>query len=360
MSLSTHYKNYVNEAPPFEKRVEVGSFSLDTERRVVHDKNQMRYYVEPHQAPQFDLRDGYKDRYVKRDESLKKSLDHILRWILANKSNLKQKALSSSSSSALDFDFVTSRGRLTHLLTTPYQKMSSWLLAVTKFRGTLYINEVKTEAARQSETHRTESHEENIYWGYKFEQYMCSDTIDGVPDSSGVVNSNEAFYIVVQTRLADHSLLFSGELDCRDKDPNAPDPPACYIELKTAGNIHTAKQRDKFHRYKLNQWWAQSYLLGVPRIVAGFRNDDGIVESVKTFQVSDIPEIAEREVNFWKPNVCMNFCSKFLSFVKKVATEDDPCVVYLFSRKEHSDVTYSVHRNSSYSFLPDWYVKEMD
>ncbi|XP_054627072.1 decapping and exoribonuclease protein-like [Dunckerocampus dactyliophorus] len=260
--------------------------------------------------------------------------------------------------STLDVDFVTSRGRLTKVLTTPYENLSSWLLAVTKFQGILYINEVETEAARINRNNRTESHEENIYWGYKFEQYICSDKIDGSPDSSGVVNSNEAFYTVVQTCLSDHRLLFSGEVDCRDK-ANSSDPPACYLELKTAGNILTDKQRGKFNRFKLLQWWAQSFLVGVPRIVAGFRNDDGVVVSVKTFEVSNIPKLAESEVNCWKPNICMNFCSEFLSFVKRVAIEDNPHVVYLFSRNPRSNVTYTVHKDSSYSFLPDWYVKEM-
>ncbi|XP_061879964.1 decapping and exoribonuclease protein-like isoform X1 [Entelurus aequoreus] len=357
MSLSTQFNSYVNEAPQFQPRVEVGSFSIDSEQRVIHDRSRMRYYVEPHQDPQFDLMDGYPDRYVMRDESVRTSLYPILRWILTNKSHLKQKA---SSSSALDLDFVTDRGRLARLLTTPYNNLSIWSLAVTKFRGTLYISDGETEAARQSEAHLIESHEMGLYLGHKFVQYMCSDTIDGLPDPSGVVNAIEGFYIVVQTRLEDHSLLFSGHVDCRDKDPNAPDPPACYVELKTAG-VHTGQQRYNFPRYKLYKWWAQTYVLGVPRIVAGFQNEDKIVESVETFEVSDIPRIAEQcEGNFWKPNVCMNFCSKFLSFVKKVATEDDPCVVYLFSREESSDVTYSVHRNSSYSFLPDWYVEEMD
>lgn len=34
-------------------------------------------------------------------------------------------------------------------------------------------------------------------------------------------------------------------------------------------------------------------------------------------------------------------------------------VVYLFSWEPHNDVTYSVHRDSRYSFLPDWYIKEI-
>lgn len=79
-------------------------------------------------------------------------------------------------------------------------------------------------------------------------QTLSSDNADSLPDPSGVVNTNEAFCTVVQTRLADHKLLFSGEVDCRDKDPNAPPPPACYVELKTSPEICTPKQRSNFHR----------------------------------------------------------------------------------------------------------------
>lgn len=34
-------------------------------------------------------------------------------------------------------------------------------------------------------------------------------------------------------------------------------------------------------------------------------------------------------------------------------------VVYLFTYEPHRDVTYSIHRDSQYSFLPHWYVEEM-
>lgn len=74
------------------------------------------------------------------------------------------------------------------------------------------------------------------------------DDVNGVPDRGGVVNTNEAFCTVVQTRLADHKLLFSGEVDCRVNDPRAPPAPACYVELKTSAEICTPKQRSNFHR----------------------------------------------------------------------------------------------------------------
>ncbi|XP_071329817.1 decapping and exoribonuclease protein [Trachinotus anak] len=356
--LSTRRELYERDFPLYKQPVEVGCFSLDNERRFFNDSRQMRYYVEPDRNPNFDLRDGYKDRFVKRDDSVLEKLDHILRWIVANRSKLDSR-VTTASSRVLDADFVTWRGHLTKLLTTPYETREGWLLAVTKFGGTLYVSEVETEAARRDRDNRTARHEEMMYWGYKFEQYTCADDTHSLPDPSGVVNTNEAFCTVVQTRLADHKLLFSGEVDCRDKDPNAPAPPACYVELKTSAEICTPKQRSNLHRFKLLKWWAQSFLPGVPRVVAGFRDHEGVVVSVETFHISKISHLIKSEYNCWKPTVCMNFCCDFLSFVKRVATEDNPSVVYLFSWEPHRDVTFSIHRDSHYSFLPHWYIQEM-
>ncbi|KAM4598492.1 decapping and exoribonuclease protein [Polymixia lowei] len=357
-ALSTRRQLYERDFPVYKQPVEVGSFSLDSARRFFNDSRQLRYYVEPDRCPNFDLRDGYKDRFVKRDDGVKEKLDHILRWILANRSKLQSRATTASSPYALGVNFVTWRGHLTKLLTTPYETREGWLLAVTRFGGTFYISEVETEAAHKERENRTEKHEEMMYWGYKFEQYACADNIHSFPDPGGVVNTNEAFCTVVQTRLADHRLLFSGEVDCRDKDPKAPSP-ACYIELKTSAEICTPKQRSNFHRFKLLKWWAQSFLPGVPRVVAGFRDHEGVVVGVETFHISKISHLIKNEYNCWKPTVCMNFCCDFLSFVKSVVREDDPSVVYLFSWEPQRDVTYSIHRDSQYSFLPHWYIEEM-
>ncbi|XP_053468935.1 decapping and exoribonuclease protein [Ictalurus furcatus] len=357
-SLSARAQLYERVFPQYRQPVEVGVFSLDSERAFFNDSRQLRYYVDPGNKPNFNLRDGYRDRFIKRDDGVKERLDHLLRWIVANRAKLRP-THASSSPCTLGVDFVTWRGHLTKLLTTPYETQEGWLLAVSKFGGTLYMSEVETEAARVNRENRTERHEEMMYWGYKFEQYICADDANGVPDRGGVVNTNEAFCTVVQTRLAEHKLLFSGEVDCRDKDPRAPPAPACYVELKTSAEICTPKQRSNFHRYKLLKWWAQSFLPGVPRVVAGFRDHDGVVVSVETFHISKISQLIKNEYNCWKPTVCMNFCSDFLSFVKSVVKEDNPRLLYLFSWEPHRDVTYTVHRDSQYTFLPDWYIKEM-
>lgn len=359
VTLSTHRQQYERNFPVYKQPVEVGGFSLDSHRNFFNDHRQMRYYVQPRKSPNFNLRDGYNDRFVKRDDGVKEKLDHMLKWILANKDQIQSRNQASSSSCVLGVDFVTWRGHLTKLLTTPYETQEGWLLAASRFKGTIYISEVETETARINREQRSERHEEMMYWGYKFEQYICADDVDGTPDPGGVVNTNEAFCTVVQTRLAEHKLLFSGEVDCRVKDPDAPPAPSCYVELKTSAEICTPKQRSNFHRYKLLKWWAQSFLPGVPQIVAGFRDHDGVVVSVETFQTSKISQLIKNEFNCWKPTVCMNFCSDFLSFVKSVVKEDDPRLVYLFAWDPHRDVTYTVHRDSQFNILPEWYVEEM-
>ncbi|KAG8127656.1 hypothetical protein E2320_014544 [Naja naja] len=66
------------DAPfPFYRRpAEMGRFSLDAKRCFHGDARQLRYYAPPPSegpSPGFDLRDGYRDRYVQRDDSIQSS-----------------------------------------------------------------------------------------------------------------------------------------------------------------------------------------------------------------------------------------------------------------------------------------------
>jgi hypothetical protein len=47
---------------------------------------------------------------------------------------------------------------------------------------------------------------------------------------------------------------------------------------------------ENFNR-KLMKYWIQSFLLGVPRIVVGFRTRDGILVEAKDIETHRIPEI---------------------------------------------------------------------
>ncbi|XP_072125288.1 decapping and exoribonuclease protein isoform X1 [Mobula birostris] len=359
--LSVLPGRYDHTFPDYRQPVELGCFSLDSLRRLFNDSRQLKYYRLPSDKPPgFNLRDGFKDRFIKRNDDIKEKLDHILRWILLNRHAFPAATGGNSSpavKSQLHTDFITWRGHLTKILTTPYENREGWLMAVTLFNGTYYMSEVETEEARRQREQRTEQQEELMYGGYKFEQYLCADNPDGSPNPDGVVNSNEAYCTVVRTRLNSHSLVFSGEVDCKDISNPRLKPPQCYLELKTSREIYNAHQKRNFIRFKLLKWWAQSFLPGVPRIIAGFRDDNSIVVSLQTFETMKIHQLVKNERNSWKPAVCLNFCDAFLSFVKRVVTQDNHRMVTLFSWEPGEDISYSVHSDGSHTFLPNWYVE---
>lgn len=108
-------------------------------------------------------------------------------------------------------------------------------------------------------------------------------------------------------------------------------------------------------RHKLLKWWAQSFLPGVPHVIAGFRNPEGFVCSLKTFPTMEMfenvrvrqshscylfpspphpctptsgpspsPLPLQNDPDGWNPSVCMNFCDAFLSFAQSTVVQDDP------------------------------------
>lgn len=58
-----------------------------------------------------------------------------------------------------------------------------------------------------------------------------------------------AFCSVLRSRLGNHPLLFSGEVDCTDPHPPSPQPPTCYVELKTSKEMHSPGQWRSFYRF---------------------------------------------------------------------------------------------------------------
>lgn len=71
------------------------------------------------------------------------------------------------------------------------------------------------------------------------------------------------------------------------------------------------RDRDNFER-KLLKFWIQSFLLGVPRIIVGFRSRDGILQRVEDMDVASIPDTVARRGRQWDGNICTNFAASFL------------------------------------------------
>lgn len=166
--------------------------------------------------------------------------------------------------------------------------------------------------------------------GYKFEtlatlpkqwQDCTRDEIEG--REAEIVNNHAQYCSVVRTGIGNHSIVIGGEVDavqgCKPDDPNDPIP---YVELKTSENFsgddqHSAK---KFER-KMCRFWAQSFLLGVPKVIIGFRSKDGYLQRLEEWKTLDIPNfVKNRGMRTWDGNTCINFAAAFLDFLKQHIT----------------------------------------
>lgn len=97
-----------------------------------------------------------------------------------------------------------------------------------------------------------------------------------------------------------------------DIKPEDTSSPINWVELKTSAEIHNDRDQIKFER-KLLKIWIQSFLLGVPKVVVGFRDKNGILQRVEELEVQSIPEkVKAQGRRLWDGNICINFAARFL------------------------------------------------
>ena len=91
------------------------------------------------------------------------------------------------------------------------------------------------------------------------------------------------------------------------------DSPINWVELKTSMDIRGERDMVTFER-KLMKFWIQSFLLGVPKIIVGFRSPNGILERIEEIATASIPAKVKREGRgTWDGNMCINFASELLA-----------------------------------------------
>lgn len=215
----------------------------------------------------------------------------------------------------------------------------------TLYDGTIYIEEdfPSRAAERAAEGDRPppryqhpdhQSREMMTFWGYKFETLALIPTppastprADIERHQRSVVSNHAQHCSIVSTSFGPHTLLLGGEVDgLLAPKPTDPDAPVQWVELKTSEELpppQYQQHRDiiKFER-KLLKFWAQSFLLGVPKIIVGFRSKQGILRNLQTFNTHELPGIVRRGTNCWDGDVCINFATAFLGWLKDTITDD--------------------------------------
>jgi RAT1-interacting protein len=229
-------------------------------------------------------------------------------------------------------------------MTAPYDNFAEFGMFATLHDGTIYIEEdfPSRAAERAAEAHQPpprhqhpdqQSREMMTYWGYKFETLALIPTPPATTPPAeiekhqrSIVSNHAQHCSIVQTSFGPHSLILGGEVDgLLAPKPTDPEAPVQWVELKTSEELPPpARQQHRdmlrFER-KLLKFWAQSFLLGVPKIIVGFRSKAGILRGCQTFNTHELPGMVRRGTHCWDGNVCINFATAFLAWLKEVVKE---------------------------------------
>ncbi|KAL6849377.1 decapping endonuclease targeting mRNA [Amphichorda felina] len=261
---------FVGASQPVKRPKEFACFSYDDNHQFHLDDSSIKYYYTPQLGA--DLSKGF-ESFEKQDDSKDEHLDSLLKTIMAYEEEQGKK---------IDANVVTWRGMMTK------------------------------------------------YWGYKFETLSTlpapwgetsREFIEGRENQ--VVNNNEQYCSVVRTGIGKNVLCLGGEVDAIwDTKPQEKGSPINWVELKTSVEIRGPNDLENFHR-KLMKYWIQSFLLGVPKIIVGFRTREGILVDVNEIETQNIPAtVGSRPNPSWDADMCVNFAGVFLEWLTEIINDE--------------------------------------
>ncbi|KAI1352503.1 RAI1 like PD-XK nuclease-domain-containing protein [Xylaria sp. FL0043] len=308
------------ESEPVKRPKEIACFSYDEKHEFRLDDSSLQWYYPPRLGA--DLSRGF-DKFDKHDESVDEHLDSLLETIAAHEEEEGKK---------IDANIVTWRGMMTKIMSVPFEDRDGF-----EMNATLYQDDFKSKQFAKEQQNKQQrgrrgqfSPEVMTYWGYKFETLSCLPRPWGevsrefIENRDEIIVNNKAQYCsVVRTGIGKTVLCLGGEVDAIwDSKPSQKGAPINWVELKTSAEIHDDRGMSNFER-KLMKFWIQSFLLGVPKIIVGFRSQGGILTKLEEIQTASIPATAaKRGVRSWDANMCINFASAFLDWLTNTINDE--------------------------------------
>ncbi|KAH8664096.1 protein RAI1 [Xylariales sp. PMI_506] len=330
---------FSGESQAVKRPREIACFSYDDKHEFHLGDSSLRWYYPPRLGA--DLSVGF-ETFDSHDDSADEHLDSLLKTIMAHEQEEGKK---------IDAEIVTWRGMMTKIMSALFEDRDGFEMNATLYQGCIFIEENNAyKVASRQEQQRQQSKPRRwdrgrgnqappppqfspdvmSYWGYKFETLStlpatwAETSRDYIENRDQEVVSNKAQYCsVVRTGIGKSIICLGGEVDAIwDSKPMDKGAPINWVELKTNAEIHDERGMQNFER-KLMKFWIQSFLLGVPKIIVGFRTSQGILNKIEEIKTESIPSTAaQRGVKSWNANMCINFASGFLEWLKRTINDD--------------------------------------
>ncbi|KAL3138045.1 hypothetical protein ABBQ38_005278 [Trebouxia sp. C0009 RCD-2024] len=221
-----------------------------------------------------NLGQGYPEAYTQKDEEASVGVEQVATAVA--KAGLQDQC-----------DVCTFRNNLNKIFATPVDLKSPWVVDACMLQHTLHLDIHKIPQ------HTFPNADLFQYYGYRFEALSTQQT---------EVDATSEYCAVVRLRLDKLRVMMAAEVDCYDPDKvkpgHAPDL-ASYLELKTYVMPEDQRKAANIKKFKYPKWWLQSWLAGVPSVIAGARDKQGWLRSIETVPTRQIPNLsAEANVGF--------------------------------------------------------------
>ena len=286
---------------PYALPTECGGFSrIDGEQ--FFDKRALRRYRAPRLPA--SLSSGYNDFVPKRDD--KAAAERCLLSAVERYAEQTAKA-----------HFVTYRNNLNKLLATQHCPNDDWCIGLKRLADQRWLLRVRdTPRRRDEERSQSDARRLMSYFGYRFEA-LCT-------GHDGTIDANDEYVGLFNCKLGDHRLAVAAEIDCVDDS-------GAYVELKTNKLLASRRLIGTFERFKMFKFWVQSYLVGTPRVIVGFRDEDEL-RKLQSFETLELPGLAAAGAQgrpSWRPQACLGFADAVLRWLRAAldAADGDAYVV---------------------------------
>ncbi|KAG6821330.1 hypothetical protein H0H93_000191 [Arthromyces matolae] len=324
---------------PFQQPTPVLSFSYNSSHQLEFNDSALRYYVDPPHGAKLSY--GY-DLWKRKPDG-RGRIDGLLQAF--------SKARKTSTVPLHDVGVIAWRGVITR---------DEFEINIMVLNGTLYFEEHLSEERLKQKNNMEPRHRIQTYYGYAFESYCTSEIPNpkvspnpGDPVGwGGDVDTNIQWCSVVRTKLGNTRLLIGGEVDCVRGQ---------FFHYSDADRNELKSTQESIHN---------SFLLGVPEVVVGFRTPSGVLTTTQTFKTIQLPRLVRGKPGAWDPLICLAWGDQVISFLKDVVRSNGSEDASIWRAKftpgkgitvtllEAADVEDVRGGEDRVGFLPTWYWEE--
>lgn len=290
--------------------------SLTFEQKKIQNENVPHFYFPDNLLRQkkYNLSSGFSKFHKIEEEKNISNIQNLLKGIVLYEKN-------QNNEQKISADLICYRSQMRQLLTLHQNLDEEVIFNIVAFDGHLIIDTDKDFELKKIRQKRHSNQKKGVefndylkkceYGGYKFETittlkkpWSLSTREEIEKRDTKIVNNYEQFISVIKTGISNVSMIMGGEVDCVwDYLPTSSSENTLlhYAELKTSKTINNESQLENFEN-KLYNAWAQCFLLGITKVVYGFRDENFILRSIEVYKTDEIPLLLKNNFELKKKN----------------------------------------------------------